>query len=94
MVGTYLDGKKEKSRGKDKGSNFGEKILRNQTTAPSFLSVIWAWFYMFGQRNLCNSGLTAGPREVVIGGRSKSPYYGKLTTERPFIQQTFVENLL
>jgi len=67
--GYVLGWEERESRGKDKGSNFGEKILRNQTAAPSFLSVTWAWFYLFGQRNLYNSGFSAGPQEVVIGGR-------------------------
>lgn len=32
------------STGKDTELNFGEKMLRNQTTAPSFLAVIWFGF--------------------------------------------------
>lgn len=64
--GQVLGWEERESRGKDQGSNFGEKILK--TAAPSFPFMIWAWFYLFGQRNLYNSGFFAGPQGVLIGG--------------------------
>lgn len=77
-VGTYRDGKKE-SRSKNKELNLGEKILRNQTTAPLFHSMTRVWFYMCSQRNLCNSGLTAGPQEAAYWWKNLKPYYGELS---------------
>lgn len=83
-VGTYRDGKKE-SRSKNKELNLGEKILRNQTTAPLFHSMTRVWFYMCSQRNLCNSGLTAGPQEAAYWWKNLKPLLWWTITERPFI---------